>query len=177
MTRDLFHGELCQSHILGGEQQRRQRHTVNRHKHTFPESHNPSAATPSPPRTKNDSTRWCVGIAKQEKTKRAGEHEKARSRYCGAQQRFRIWRYYGWWMMEFNIGTMSLKTLDTKRHTNSTFQDFPLSLWKNGNRSVQWTNEPKEDDSWAVERDFWVYTSLKFYTSAWLCSSQSGLNI
>lgn len=83
LQHELFQGELSQLQILGGEQQRRQRHTVNRHKHTFPEPHNPSMATPSPPRVKNHSARWCVG-----KTQRAGEHEKTQSCFCGAQERF-----------------------------------------------------------------------------------------
>lgn len=152
LTHDLFQGELSQLQILGGEQQRRQRHTVNRHKHTFPEPHNPSVATPSSPRVKNHSARWCVG-----KTQRAGEHEKTQSRFCGARQRF--WfdaiMAAGWWSLAFKQWASYhgdfQKTLGAEKHK---LHDFLLSFSKNGNQSVPWTNEPNNPwtDSPAVER-------------------------
>lgn len=171
-----FQGELSQLQILGGEQQRRQRHTVNRHKHTFPEPHNPSVATPSPPRVKNHSARWCVG-----KTQRAGEHEKTQSRFCGAQPRFWFdaimadrWRSLTLEQSASHHGNFP-KTLNTKRHK---LQDFLLWSLKNGNQSISAANkrakQPLDRFLGYRKKLFWVYTSLKFYISAWCAAVSVG---
>lgn len=56
-----------------------------------------------------------------------------------------IWCYYGRWMMEINIGTMSLKTLDTKRDTNFMFQDFLLSVFERMGitQRSEWTSQAR----------------------------------
>lgn len=162
--------ELSQLQILGGEQQRRQRHTVNRHKHTFPEPHNPSVATPSPPRVKNAWARWCVG-----KTQRAGEHEKTQSRFCGAQQRFwfdaimadRRWSlaFQQWASHHGNFQ----KTLNTKRRC-----DFLLWVFKE-RESIKRAKQPILPLSKEAVLSLYV---IKVLHECSVCSSsQRGLNI
>lgn len=81
-------------------------HHIFRHKHTFPER-NQSVMTPSPPRVKNYSTRWRVGIKKTKK--RLGEHGKTQAAFlflflffvflimcpCVFTTNILLWSYYG----------------------------------------------------------------------------------
>lgn len=156
---------------LGGEQQRRQRHTVNSHNTRIPTI--PRWRHLLPLAWKPDGV-WVL-----KKTQKGQRKPVSMKIHGGVQERF----WFVVWILTFaerasRDGSFE-KTRDTKRDTNSSSQDF-LHLW--ARESIGAASEPADQRlnpffGWGEKKTALSFYVIKVLHECLVCSSKSGLNI